>query len=65
MKYKVALERSEEGYAVSAPGLPGCWSEGKTEEEAIENFREAIREYLGVRDELLKDATVREIEVAG
>lgn len=65
MKYKVALEKSEEGYAVSAPGLPGCWSEGKTEEEAIENFREAIREYLGVRDELLKDATVREIEVAG
>jgi predicted RNase H-like HicB family nuclease len=36
MKYKVALHRSEEGYSVSCPGLPGCWSQGQTEEEALE-----------------------------
>ncbi len=46
MKYKIALYESEEGYSVSVPGLPGCWSQGETEEEAIENIRDAIREYL-------------------
>ena len=46
MKYKIALHRSEEGYSVSVPGLPGCWSQGTTEEEAIANIRDAIREYL-------------------
>ena len=64
MKYKIALEHSEEGFSVFVPGLPGCWSQGQTEEEAVESIREAIREYLSVRDELLGNATVREIEVA-
>lgn len=50
MKYKIALERTEEGYSVSVPGLPGCWSQGSTEPEAIANIREAIKEYLLVRD---------------
>ena len=63
MKYKIALQSSDEGYSVSVPGLPGCWSQGKTEAEAIACVREAIREYLVVRDELLKDADVREVEV--
>jgi predicted RNase H-like HicB family nuclease len=48
MKYKVALHRSDEGYAVSVPGLPGCWSQGETEQEALANIAEAIREYLAV-----------------
>lgn len=63
MKYKIALQHSEEGYSVSVPGLPGCWSQGKTETEALANVREAIREYLVIRDELLDDAEVREVEV--
>lgn len=63
MKYKIALHRSEEGYSVSVPGLPGCWSQGETEAEALSNVREAIREYLVVRDELLDDTEVREVEV--
>ena len=63
MKYKIALEHSDEGYSVSVPGLPGCWSQGNTEAEAIANIREAIGEYLLVRDELLRDADVREVEV--
>jgi len=46
MKYTVVLHRSEEGYSVSCPGLPGCWSQGQTEEEALENIRDEIREYL-------------------
>lgn len=64
MKYKVALIPSEEGYAVSVPGLPGCWSQGSTEAEALSDIREAIREYLQVVDELLGGAEVREIDVA-
>jgi len=63
MKYKIALRHSEEGYSVSCPGLPGCWSQGATEEEAIANIQGAIREYLAARDESLKDTSVREIEV--
>lgn len=63
MKYKIALRHSEEGYSVSCPGLPGCWSQGETEDEAIANIQEAIREYLAARDESLKDPEVREIEV--
>ena len=63
MKYKIALEHSDEGYSVSVPGLPGCWSQGATETEALANIRAAISEYLIVRDELVRDADVREVEV--
>lgn len=64
MKYKVALVVSEEGVSVSVPGLPGCWSQGKDETEALANIEDAIREYLAVVDEQLEGAKVREIEVA-
>jgi predicted RNase H-like HicB family nuclease len=64
MKYKVVLKRTEEGFAVSCPGLPGCWSQGNSESEALENVRDAINEYLSVRDELLQDGEVREVDVA-
>lgn len=64
MKYKIALERTDEGFSVRVPGLPGCWSQGKTEAEALDNIRDAISEYLEVRDELLQGAEVREVEVA-
>jgi predicted RNase H-like HicB family nuclease len=46
MKYKIALRHDEKGYSVSVPGLPGCWSQGATEAEAIANIADAIREYL-------------------
>jgi predicted RNase H-like HicB family nuclease len=63
VNYKVRIHESEEGYSVSCPGLPGCWSQGETEEEALENIRIAIEEYLSAVDELVKDADVREVEV--
>lgn len=63
MNYKVRIRESEEGFSVSCPGLPGCWSQGETEEEALENIRIAIEEYLSAVDELVKDADVREVEV--
>lgn len=63
MRYEVRLQRSEEGYSVSVPGLPGCWSQGETEAEALENIRSAIEEYLAARADLLLGAEVREVEV--
>jgi predicted RNase H-like HicB family nuclease len=64
VKYKIRLEKSEEGYSVSCPGLPGCWSQGETEEEALENIQDAIREYLAAVEDMLGNAEVREVEVA-
>jgi predicted RNase H-like HicB family nuclease len=65
MHYKVVLHKSDEGYSVSCPGLPGCWSQGETEEEALENIQDAIREYLAVVNELVQGAEVREDIFAG
>jgi predicted RNase H-like HicB family nuclease len=64
MKYKVALKKSKEGYSVSCPGLPGCWSQGKTEQEALENIQFAIREYLEAVIIISKGSKIREVEVA-
>ncbi len=64
MTYQVVLMPSEEGFAVSCPGLPGCWSQGASEEEALENVRFAIREYLDAVSELTQGQDVREVEVA-
>jgi predicted RNase H-like HicB family nuclease len=64
MIYKVALYRSEEGYSVSVPGLPGCCSQGATEAEALENIADAIREYVEVAAELAAEAEAREVDVA-
>ena len=66
MRYKIVLQKSEEGYSVSCPGLPGCWSQGATEAEALDNIQDAIREYLAAVDDLLREtpeAEVREVEV--
>jgi predicted RNase H-like HicB family nuclease len=63
MRYKVVLQRSDEGYSVSCPGLPGCWSQGSSEKEALENIQDAIREYLAAVEESLRNAEVREVEV--
>ena len=64
MKYTVIFHRTEEGISVSVPGLPGCWSEGNTEEEALENIRDCIREYLAALKEINRDQETHEIEVA-
>ncbi len=61
--YPVVLIKSEEGYAVGCPALPGCWSQGATEEEALKNIREAIQDYLAAVTDSIKDADVREVEV--
>lgn len=63
MRYRVALERTEEGVSVWVPGLPGCWSQGQTEEEALNHIENAIREYLSVIDDQIAGSEVREVEV--
>jgi predicted RNase H-like HicB family nuclease len=65
MKYKVNLEKTEEGFAVWCPGLPGCWSQGQTEEEALENIKDAIETYLATVEEITKNKVSRVVEIAG
>jgi predicted RNase H-like HicB family nuclease len=62
--YRVILRKSDEGYSVSCPGLPGCWSQGFTEEEALANIQIAIREYVEAAEELARDDESRVVEVA-
>ena len=64
MKYKVNLKKTEEGYAIWVPGLPGCWSQGKSEDDALENIKDAIEAYLGVVDRLTVDNEARYVEIA-
>lgn len=63
MKYQVALHKSEEGYSVSVPGLPGCCSQGATEDEALENIKSAIAEYREVMEENFHSTLTREVDV--
>ena len=50
MNYRVVLYPSEEGFAVACLDLPGCWSQGATEEEAFANISDAIGDYLAVSE---------------
>jgi predicted RNase H-like HicB family nuclease len=51
MQYHITLLQSEEGWSVNCPALVGCHSQGATREEAIENIKVAIREWLEVEAE--------------
>ena len=63
MTYTVVIEESDDGFAASVPGLPGCHSQGATEAEAVTNIREAIREYLEVVGELSRSSGKKQIAV--
>lgn len=63
MTYLVALQKTDEGYSVSCPVLPGCWSQGRTEEEALENIKAAIQDYLSVDGKNVAEPDVRVAEV--
>ena len=64
MRYKVSLKKTDEGFAIWVPGPPGCWSQGKTESEALDNISDAIKSYLETVDDLTKDKESRYVEVA-
>ena len=63
MRYRIALIHTDEGVSASVPGLPGCCSQGRTEEEAIANIKVAIAEYLSVVEDQLQGREIREIDV--
>ncbi len=66
-KYTVILEPGEDGYIVAqCPALPGCWSQGKTQDEALANIHEAIELYLeslAANGEKIPQEEVRTVEV--
>ena len=63
MNYRVVLIESDEGFSVSCPALRGCHSQGKTRAEALENIKEAIREWLAVEDAEKSVFSITEEEV--
>ncbi|MBD3233970.1 MAG: type II toxin-antitoxin system HicB family antitoxin [candidate division Zixibacteria bacterium] len=66
MKFVITIHQDEDGmYIADCPSIPGCVSQGKTEQEAEENIREAIKECLEVRAEKGMPLTVatRQVEV--
>ena len=66
MEYTVATRRTKEGVSAWVPGLPGCWSEGATEEEALENIQDAITDYLAVAEQLSvreKDSKLHKVRI--
>jgi len=63
MRYRVNIKKTDEGYAVWCPALPGCWSQGETEEEALENIKDAIQAYLETVEALSKNRESRYVEI--
>jgi predicted RNase H-like HicB family nuclease len=67
MKFVVTIDRDEDGaFVAECPAIPGCVSQGHTEEEALTNVQDAIRECLEVRAELGMPltVTVHQVEIA-
>ena len=64
MKLPVTIYQDEEGwYVVECPVIPGCMSQGSTEEEALQNIQEAIQLCLEVRQERGLPLTIQSLEV--
>lgn len=66
MKFLITIFRDEDGmFIAECPSIPGCVSQGKTEDEAEKNVREAIKECLEVRAEkgMPLTVTTRQVEV--
>jgi len=63
MKYPVVVHKSEYGYDIHCPLLPGCHSQGDTLEEAMENIKDAITTYLEMISDQVK-GSLYEVEVS-
>ncbi len=64
MEYRIVLIESEEGFAASCPSLRGCHSQGATRQEALDNIRIAIREWLEAEESEDQAFTVTEETVS-
>ena len=63
MRYQVNLNKTEKGYTILCPALPGCWTMGDTEEEALKNIKDAIKTYIEKNHEGARTAEFYYIEV--
>lgn len=64
MNIKIVISPGEDGYLVAqVPALKGCWSQGKTREEALQNIREAIDLYLEPEPDEILDRDVVELSI--
>ena len=61
MKCSAGLPKTNEGYSVNCPGLPGCWSRDQSEKEALQNIKDAIADYLAALQDLTSGDEVREV----
>lgn len=67
MTCNVTIDRDEDGvWIVECPSIPGCVTQGKTKDEALENIKEAIRVCLDVRSEQGLPLTIetQQVEIA-
>ncbi len=66
MEFPIVIEKDPEvgGYVVTCPTLKGCVSQGETEEEAVENIKDAIKTYLDSIEDLKRLRKLRTIDVA-
>ena len=62
--HHVTLIEHEDGVSASCPALKGCHSQGRTREEALQNIREAIQEWLAAESDEAKFFRVTKAEVA-
>jgi len=68
-KFRIFIEKDEDGvYIVECPALKGCYSQGDTIEEAIENIKDAIRLHIEARKEIGEEipfeVLVEEVEIS-
>jgi predicted RNase H-like HicB family nuclease len=64
MNYFISLYPEDDGgYSAAVPGLPGCFSQGATREEALENTKEAITLYLDVAEEIASEGESEQVRV--
>ena len=66
MRFTITILKDEDGmYIAECPSIPGCISQGATEQEAEKNIQESIRECLEVRAEkgMPLTVTTRQVEV--
>ena len=62
MNFKIIIEKGEDGYFVAhCAGLKGCWSQGKTHEEALQNIKEAIELYFEPSTQELEESRNKEL----
>jgi predicted RNase H-like HicB family nuclease len=62
MKLKIVVEADEDGVLVArCPSLKGCWSQGKTKAEAVENIKEAILLYLDAGEKSFKPTSKQKV----